>query len=158
MNQNLTDCMSLTDLDKQKMKPGVKKRDFLNWNSCIRHFEVNENKNTMPLTTLTEFFESAMIQQEPFRSAKQLIHKEYEEYGLFFIALCIELQSFLYMCAVIVSGCLCECVFLQPRICQPHHNSQAVSQSLSIVAWMKKTLYRIHYTRRSIINSYLHPL
>lgn len=87
-------------------------------------------------------------------------NNRYTKSTVFFHCIVHGVAVFFIVCVLLLfvtGGCLCECAFLQPRICQPHHNGQAVSQSLSIVAWMKHKLYWIHYTRRSIINSHLHP-
>lgn len=115
-----------------------------------------KKKETILKTTLTEFFESAMMQQEPFRSAKQLTHKEYDRLFLLHCALKVAVTVFfLYVCALLLLVGVCvKCAFLQPRICQPHYNRPAVSQSLGIVAWMKIKLYRKHYTH--VVLSLIH--
>lgn len=114
-----TDCISLTDLNKKKIEIKLnqewKKNQILNWNSCIRLFEVNEKKKKTKLkTTLTEFFETVVMLQEPFRSAKQLTHKEY---GLSFLLHCALSCNLPFLCVcvwmyaiIVVSGCLCEYV------------------------------------------------
>lgn len=139
MNQTrLTAYLLLIRMEKNEIKPGVTQKTPIFWTEicCIRLFEVSERKNKAQNYIDRVLRIWCVIQPEPFRSAKQPTHKEY---GLFHCIVHGVAVFFVCVRAIIVSWwvSVCECAFLQPRICQPHHNGQAVSQSPSIVAWMK---------------------
>lgn len=151
------------------MKPGVRKKatDFLDWNVYVRLFEVNEwiKKQSSIIhwqssSNLLWYGKNPFAVRNNQHTKRTVFSSMHCAHGLLQSFCCVFMYVRVFLCAAIIvsGGCLCECAFLQLRICQPHHNSQAVSQSLSIVAWMKNKLYWIHYTRRSIINSHLHPL
>lgn len=92
--------MEKNEMKWNKTRSNKKNTDFLDWNFCIRLFEVHEREKTKLKKTLTEFFESGVwYSHKPFRSAKQPAHKEY---GLFSLHCARSCSLFYCVCAIIV--------------------------------------------------------
>lgn len=87
----------------------------MNWNSCIRLFEVNEKKKNKAQDYIDRVLRNGCDVARTLSQCETTNTQRIR--SLFFTTLCIELQSSFFVCVcvwmyaiIVVSGCLCEYV------------------------------------------------